>query len=95
MVVGYQLDVVHFVTADGKLLGGGHGGDEGSGFSTATSTTGDHGDEGLGGAGGGGVRQKPEGKVIYLLPLGLVSTEEMMKGRVGTEEDVVLKGGSG
>ncbi|KAI9888135.1 MAG: hypothetical protein M1823_000070 [Watsoniomyces obsoletus] len=86
VVVGYQLDVVHYLTTDDEASQ-----NNGAVSAAAGSTTGGNPPGELSGGGTTGVRQKPEGKVIYLFPGGLRSTEEMVEGKkVLTEEDLVL-----
>ena len=76
VVLGYQLDEIHFTAST---------------ISTSKSATSDM--DAADGADDGGatIRGGKMGKVVYLLPMGLLSTDDMARGKRRTDDEVDLR----
>ncbi len=97
VVVGYQLDSIHFTSSTGSG-GSGTAGDAGGalrgndeiGIKSSNNAKGN--EEGKDREGeAGDQKQDKDKKLMYLLPGGLLSTQDMASGKTLGEEDVEIK----
>ncbi len=96
VVIGYQLDQIHYTTSPETTTGAGKTGavdSQDGGVATDAAGVGDNAVSSVDVQGGTGAegQKKEHDKIVYLLPGGLISTQDMTSGKTLAEEDVEIR----